>query len=264
MAIIFSVVNQKGGVLKTTLTGNLGAGLALKGYKVLVCDLDSQCNLTQSLIGDIGDDTNICEMLLNEKKVDSIIRDTQIENLKIVPAGESLAGAELTITNMMSRESILENCLDSDVVNDFDFVLIDNSPSIGLLPLNSLVASHYALIPVSCEYLPLIGLKYIIGTIERVQGNRKLNPNLKIFGYLLTLYDIRESITLQVESILRERFQDLVFKNVVRINTKAKSAPSRQQTIFQYEGLKGRGTEDYKSITLEFIEKLKNHETKTS
>ncbi len=264
MAIIFSIVNQKGGVLKTTITANLGAGLALRGYKVLVCDLDSQCNLTQSLIGEIGEEKNICEILLSESKVDGIIRDTSIDNLKIVPAGESLAGAELTITNMMSRESIVENCLDSDKVNDFDFVLIDNSPSIGLLPLNSLVASNYALIPISCEYLPLIGLKYILSTIDKVKSNRKLNPNLSIFGYILTLYDKRESITLQVEDILRERFQSLVFKSVVRINTKAKSAPSRQQTIFQYENLKGRGTEDYKKITMEFIEKLKSYEEKTT
>jgi len=258
--LIFSIVNQKGGVLKTTLTVNLGAGLALKGYNVLVIDLDSQCNLTQSLIGDIGDTKNISEIILSDGKenIFDVIQKTSVERLHIAPAGESLASAELQMSNIMTRQYLLEKTLQNTFLNKYDFILIDNSPSIGLLTLNSLVASHYALIPISCEFLPMVGLKYIINTIKKVQDDKRLNPDLEILGYILTLYDKREAITLQVENMLRERFGDKVFKNVIRINTKAKAAPAKQQSIFHYENLKGRGTQDFKNLTIELIEKLKH------
>ena len=245
-------MNHKGGVGKTTVTANLGAGIALKGFKVLVIDLDIQCNLTQTLLNNIGDSYNICDVLLAEEKInDKVIQNTKIDNLKIVPAGENLVDADINLFPLMGRESILKNSL--SIVTEFDFVLIDNPPYTSLLTINSLVASEYVLVPVSCEFLPLVGLKYLLNTIQRI---KKLNNNISILGYVLTMYDARESITTQVEQILRNQFSELVFESKIRINTKAKAAPSKTQTIFEYEEMQGRGSSDFANLTIEFLERI--------
>ena len=253
---VISIANQKGGTGKTTTTVNLGAGLALKGFKVLAVDLDIQCNTTHTLFRTLSsDEEGVCEVLLDKKKIDGIIRQTKTENLYLAPAGESLVDADINLASKVGREQALKKSLNISEVSTFDFVLIDTAPYLGLLTLNALVASDYVLIPVSCEYLPMLGLKWLISAINRVKDN--LNSKLEILGFLLTMYDRRERITTDVEDILREQFGDGVFNTVIRINTKFKAAPSEQKTIFQYENRKdGRGTSDYERLTSEVLSRL--------
>ena len=254
--IVISVINQKGGVGKTTTTVNLGAGLAIKGKKVLVIDMDIQANLTHSLIGDIPEHADsVCEVLLSESPFDDIIKETTTKNLFIAPAGESLIELDINLANKMGREHILEQCLKATkCIKSFDIILIDNPPYVSLSTVNSLVASDFYIVPLSCEYLPMLGLKWLNKTVEKVL---KLNPKLKSLGVALTMYDKREGITTSVEELVREELEDLVFKTKIRINTKHKSAPTSKQTIFQYEASKeGKGTIDYMGLTEEVLGRL--------
>lgn len=254
---VIAIANQKGGVGKTTTTVNLGAGLAQLGNKVLIVDLDAQANATIILHRQLEEDElSICEVLLNELPIADSITETSVENLYLAPAGESLASADLNLANMIGREMILKNSLQSAEQAGFDYVLVDNPPYLGLLTINSLVAADYIIVPVSCEYLPLLGLKFLSQTINRVKA--KLHKNLKILGYLMTMYDRREKITFTVEQTLREQFESLVFTKPIRINTKHKGAPSRSQTIFQYEkSIGGKGTQDFIALTEEVISRIK-------
>jgi chromosome partitioning protein len=252
-----AVANQKGGVGKTTTSVNLGASLASRGFKTLVLDLDIQCNTTHVLYRELREEEEgICEVILDEKPLDGIIQPTTTPNLYIAPAGESLAHADLNLAAMMGRDSILRACLNSETVNAFDYVIIDTSPYLGLLTVNALVASDYIVIPVSCEFLPLLGIKWLLRTIKQVKT--KLHPGLEILGYVLTMYDRREGITRDVEDILRDQFGELVFDTRIRVNTKHKAAPSEHKTIFEYEGQSGgRGSQDYTNFTNEVLARLK-------
>ena len=252
-----AIANQKGGVGKTTTSVNLGAGLAMRGYKTLVIDLDIQCNTTHVLFRELREDEEgMCEVILDEKPLDGMIQPTTTPNLYVAPAGESLAHADLNLAAMMGRDSILKACLNSELVNSFDYVVIDTSPYLGLLTVNALVAADYVVIPVSCEFLPLLGIKWLLRTINQVRA--KLHPRLEILGYLLTMYDRREGITKDVEDILRDQFGDLVFPGRIRVNTKHKAAPSEHKTIFEYEGPSGgRGTQDYSRFADEFLERIR-------
>jgi chromosome partitioning protein len=255
--IVISILNAKGGVGKTTTTVNLGAGLARRGYKVLVIDIDLQANLTHSLIGDLeADQPSIAEALIYETGLESMIRETTTENLYIVPAGETLIGVDINLAGVMGREQVLKNCIrKTKGLEQFDIILIDNPPYISLATVNSLTASTHYLIPVSCEYLPMVGVKLLNENIAKVQ--EKLNPGLHLLGVLLTMFDKREGITKQVEQILREDLAEAVFKTTIRINTKFKSTPVEKQTIFQYEkGSDGKGSDDYEAATSEVIERL--------
>jgi len=254
---IISVLNAKGGVGKTTSTVNIGAALAMSGAKVLLIDVDLQANLTHSLIGDIpSGEPSIAEVMINEAGLEEIIRSTRTPNLFIAPAGETLIGLDITLAGAMGREQILKNCLkQTDSLSDFDVILIDNPPYISLATVNSLVSSTHYLIPVSCEYLPMVGIKLLNENVEKVR--KKLNPDLKLLGVVLTMYDKRESITTQVEMLIREQLEEKVFKTPIRINTKFKSTPIEQQSIFQYEGdPSGRGSEDYEHLTHELVTRL--------
>jgi len=255
-----AIANQKGGVGKTTTAVNLGSGLAQRGLRTLVIDLDIQCNTTHVLYRELSEDEEgVCEVILDEKKIDSIIKPTTTPNLFVAPAGESLAHADLNLAAMMGRDSILRHCLDSEMVNGFDYVLIDTSPYLGLLTVNALVCADYILIPVSCEFLPLLGIKWLLRTIAQVK--QKLHPRIDILGYLLTMYDRREAITKDVEDILRDQFGDDVFATRIRVNTKHKAAPSEHKTIFEYEAsVAGRGSTDYSRLTDEVLERLRAKE----
>ena len=185
-----AIVNQKGGVGKTTVAVNLGAGLARRGKKVIVVDLDSQANATQILYRRLADnEPGICEVLLEEGDLSAIVAPARTPNLFVAPAGESLANADLNLATMMGREFFLRNALKPLADQGFDYALIDNGPYLGLLTVNALVAADYVLAPVSCEYLPLLGLKYLLETIDKVK--RKLHPELAILGYVITVYDRR-------------------------------------------------------------------------
>ncbi|NLH49314.1 MAG: ParA family protein [Myxococcales bacterium] len=251
-----AIANQKGGVGKTTVAVNLGAGLARNGRKVLVVDLDSQANATQILHRRLEEnETGICEVLLDEGELSAIIVPTKQENLFLVPAGESLANADLNLASQMGRERYLRNILAPLEKIGYDYVLIDNGPYLGLLTVNALVAADYVLVPISCEYLPLLGLKFLLETIGKVQ--QKLHQELSILGYLITMYDRREAITFQVEQTLREKFGDQVFQARIRINTRQKSAPSRSQTIYEYEASRnGKGTTDFELLTSEVLARI--------
>lgn len=254
--LVVSVLNHKGGVGKTTTTANLGAGLALSGLKVLLIDLDVQANLTHQLIGDLPEgQQNICEALLDEKPLDEIIAETGTPGLFIAPAGESLIELDLNLFQKFGREYVLKNSIEqTKVISSFDVVLIDNPPYVSLATVNSLAASDYYLVPVSCEYLPMLGIKYLQKTIGRVQ---KVNPKLRPLGVALTMYDKRESIARSVAELVREELAEQVFETMIRVNTKIKGSPSTRQTIFQFENdPEGRGTEDYTALTKEVIHRL--------
>jgi chromosome partitioning protein len=256
--IIISVINHKGGVGKTTTTVNISAGLAHLGKKVLTIDLDTQMNLTHSLINDLEENEyNITEAILNAKQntpLRSIVRETQVKNLHIAPSGESMINLDLELHSApVRREYKLKDILKEKDISDYDFILIDNPPHIGFTTVNSLIASHYYIVPVSAEYLPLVGIRHLIKTIDTIKPS---NPSIRNLGYLLTMVDRRESISSDVENILRESFPKEVFKNVVRINTKFKACPQKKQTIFQAESVKGKGHLDYLNITKELLERL--------
>jgi chromosome partitioning protein len=256
--LIISVVNHKGGVLKTTTTTNLGAALARRDYKVLLVDLDAQQNLTSSLIGTLDyqkGDTTLFDALLDETSLDHLIKQTSEKNLDIIPITEDFAGADISLVSAVGRESILKNCFEqSEKLKKYDFIFLDNPPSISLVVMNALVASDYFLVPCSSEYLPMMGLTLLGNSIAKMQ---KVAPQLKPLGVVLTMYSRNERICRQVETTLRKELGDMVFKSRVRVNTKAKAAPSVRKTIFQYENsANGRGTKDYLALADEFIERL--------
>lgn len=254
--IIISVINHKGGVGKTTTTVNVAAGLAKLGKKVLAIDLDTQMNLTHSLISDLGEhEKNISEAILNEKvSLKSIVRPTQVSNLHIAPSGESMVDLDLSLhSSPVRREFKLKDILKEKDIEEYDFIIIDNPPHISFTTVNSLIASDYYIVPVSAEYLPLVGIKHLIKTIEAIKPS---NPSIRNLGYILTMVDRREGISSDVEKILRESFQDDVFKNVVRINTKMKACPQKKQTIFDVENAKGKGHTDYMNVTTELLKRL--------
>ncbi len=254
--IFIAIANQKGGVGKTTTVLNLGAALAAQGYRTLVVDLDLQANLTHCLVEPPRDDQpNMCEVILDEVSVADVIVSTDTPNLFVAPAGESMANLEINLAAAIGREQALRTALQHAAVSEFDFVLMDNPPCLSLVTINSMVAADYIVVPVSCEYLPMLGLKWLLKSVEKVRA--RLHPNLKILGYLLTMYDRREGITTDVEEILREQFGDEMFTTVIRINTRHKSAPSERKTIFQYEhSRRGRGTEDFSALARELLKRL--------
>jgi len=256
---IVSIVNHKGGVLKTTTSVNLGAGLARLGKRVLVCDLDPQQNLTASLIGLTPYDENsrtLFDAFMDEEGFDGLIRPTTTKGLDILPSAEDFFAAELSLAPKEAREFVLRTCFErTKCLSDYDFVLIDNSPTVSLVTVNSLVASDYFLVPVSAEYLPLTGLIMLGNSIGRIQ--QKLAPRLVSLGVVLTLYHRSENICRDVERKLQAELGDMLCKSRIRVNTKAKTAPSVQKTIFQFEDdAEGRGSEDYLRLAEEVLARV--------
>lgn len=261
---VVSIVNHKGGVLKTTTTVNLGAGLARLGKRVLVCDLDPQQNLTASLIGIQPYDDNartLFHAFMDEQGLDELIRPTTTKGLDIVPSAEDFFATELSLAPKPAREFCFRSCLKNTArLTEYDFVLIDNSPSVSLVTLNSLVASDYFLVPVSAEYLPITGLIMLGNSIGLAQ--EKLAPHLKSLGVVLTHYHRQEKICRDVEKKLQSELGEMLFRTRIRVNTKAKTAPSVQKTIFQFEeDEEGRGTEDYAALAEEVIARIEQNES---
>ena len=252
---IISVVNQKGGVSKTTTTANLGAGLALRGFKVLLIDLDSQCNLTQSLVGDISEgQREIAHCILEETGLSGVIVPTRTQGLYLAPAGEEMSGVDLDLVGVTARENVLKRCLAKTDLSSFDFVLIDTAPYISLVTVNALAASSHYIIPTTAEYLPFKGIERLQANVSRVK--EVLNPELSLLGVLVTQYDTRKAITGQVEEALKQVLGKDLFATRIRINTKFSSCPIEQQTIYQFEQQDGKGSEDYLSLTTEVSERL--------
>ena len=257
---IVSIVNHKGGCLKTTVTVNLGAALARTGKRVLVIDLDAQQNLTSSLVGPQEPKEGVptlYDCICEELSLDDLIMDTTTAGLDVIPCTEDFMGADPDAVDAVGRESML-SLKKTKRLSDYEIVLMDNSPSISLVVMNSLVASDYFLVPCSAEYLPMLGLSLLGGSIGRMS---KLAPRLQSLGVVLTMYSRNERICRSVENTLRKELGDTLFDSKVRVNTKAKSAPSKRQTIFEYEHSKtGRGTEDFSALAEEFLSRLAQRE----
>ena len=249
MGKIISVANQKGGVGKTTTTVNLGTILARKGKKVLLIDADPQGNATSGLGVEKEVEFSTYDALINETEMQDTIQDTMIKNLKICPSNINLAGAEVELVSMMSREQRLKEKLDG-IKNKFDFILIDCPPSLGLITLNAFTASDSVLIPVQCEYYALEGLGQLLNTINLVK--KHLNKNLQIEGALLTMYDIRTNLSNQVVKEVKRYFDNKVYKSVIPRNVRLSEAPSYGMPITEYDP-KSKGAKSYIKFTKEFL-----------
>ncbi|MHC5373194.1 ParA family protein [Enterococcus sp. LJL120] len=250
MARIISVANQKGGVGKTTTTVNLGACLAYNGKRVLLVDIDAQGNATSG-IGvrkpDVAQD--IYDVLVNETPIRETILPTSREGLSIVPATIQLAGAEIELTSMMARETRLKTAL-AEISDAYDYILIDCPPSLGHLTINSFTASDSILIPVQCEYYALEGLSQLLNTIRLVQ--KHFNPELKIEGVLLTMYDARTNLGAEVVEEVRKYFREKVYDTIIPRNVRLSEAPSHGLSIIDYD-IRSRGSEVYLSLAEEVL-----------
>ena len=255
MGKIISVANQKGGVGKTTTTVNLGTILAKKGKKVLLIDADPQGNATSGLGVEKDVEKSVYDVLVNDTEIEDVYQDTMIKNLKVCPSNINLAGAEVELVSMMSREQRLKEKL-IKVKDEFDFILIDCPPSLGLVTLNAFTASDSVLIPVQCEYFALEGLGQLLNTINLVK--KHLNKSLYIEGALLTMYDIRTNLSNQVVKEVKKYFDNKVYKTVIPRNVKLSEAPCYGMPITLYDP-KSKGAKSYDKFTKEFL-KINNKE----
>jgi len=249
-ARIVAIANQKGGVGKSTTAINLGAGLALQGETVLIVDLDPQGNTSSGLGIDRGAiELSTYELLVDDDtSIEDVLEPTSVRNLHVIPATIELAGAEIELVSLFSREQRLKQSL-SEVIGEYDFVLIDCPPSLGLLTINGLTAADEVLIPIQCEYYALEGVSQLTRNIGLVQQN--LNPELEIEGVILTMYDGRTTLSSDVAKQVREHFGDTTYKTVIPRTVRLSEAPSYGEPIEAYDGM-SRGAIAYRELSREF------------
>ena len=255
MGKVISVANQKGGVGKTTTTINLSTMLAKKGKKVLLIDADPQGNATSGVGAEKDVEFSTYDILVGDTEMADAVEKTVIKNLLVCPSNINLAGAEVELVSMMSREQRLKEKLE-EIKEHFDYILIDCPPSLGLITLNAFTASDSVLIPVQCEYYALEGLGQLLNTINLVK--KHLNKNIEIEGALLTMYDARTNLSNQVVKEVKKYFDDKVYKTVIPRNVRLSEAPSYGMPITEYDP-RSKGAKMYEKFTKEF---LKINETK--
>ena len=252
MGKIIALASQNGGVGKTTTTINLAASLATLEKKVLVIDADPQANASSGLGVDIKEvDTSIYDCLINKADIREAIYTTDIEGLDIVPSHIDLVGAEIEMLNLPSREKVLKKVL-ATVEKDYDYILIDCSPSLGLITINSLTAAASVIIPVQCEYFALEGISKLLNTIKIIKS--KLNPVLEIEGFLLTMYDSRLRLHNQVYEEVKRHFQELVFRTVIQRNVKLGAATSHGIPVILYDA-DSTGARNHLALAQEIVKK---------
>lgn len=258
MGKIIAIANQKGGVGKTTTAINLAASLAVLEHKTLLIDADPQANSTSGVGFDPKDiEGSIYECIIDNVDPKDIIKETETPNLFLLPAHIDLVGAEIEIINLPQREKMMSNALAS-IKDEYDYIIIDCSPSLGLITVNALTASDSVIIPVQCQYFALEGLGKLLNTIKIVQS--RFNPELDIEGILLTMFDSRTRISKQVVSEVKTHFQSMVFDTIINVNTRLSEAPSFGQTAIMHDAT-SIGAINYLNLAREI---LKNNENVTA
>ncbi len=257
MAKVIALANQKGGVGKTTSAINLAASLAILEKKVLIIDADPQANATSGIGFDIrAIKTSIYECLIEDQDPKNIILNSEVERLDIIPSHIDLVGAEIEMLNQPNREYKLKEVVEK-VKDDYDYVLIDCSPSLGLITVNALSASDSVIIPVQCEYFALEGLGKLLNTIKIIQT--RLNKELEIEGFLLTMYDPRLRLSNQVVDEVKKHFQDMVFETIIQRNIKLSESPSYGKPVVMYDAA-SKGAMNYLNLAKELLQN--NDQTK--
>jgi len=252
MGKVIAIANQKGGVGKTTTAINLAGSFAVLEYKTLVIDADPQANATSGTGFDPRNiTTSIYECIIDEVEPDKIILNTETPNLDIIPAHIDLVGAEIEMINLPNREKMMRKVIDK-IRDNYDFIIIDCSPSLGLITVNSLTAADSVMIPVQCEYFALEGLGKLLNTIKIVQA--RLNPDLDIEGILLTMFDQRLRLAKQVVEEVKTLFQQMVFETIIHRNTRLGEAPSFGETIIMFDA-NSSGAVNYLNLAREILQK---------
>ncbi len=250
MSKVIAITNQKGGVGKTTTAINLSSCLAAAEKKTCLIDMDPQANSTSG-VGLEKDkiECSVYDVLIGRKSLREVVRPTELSYLNIVPSSIALVGAEVELVSMMARERILRTAI-TQLVDDYDYIIIDCPPSLGLLTINILTAAHSVIIPIQCEYYAMEGLGQLMNTIKLVQEN--LNPDLTIEGVLLTMFDGRLNLSRQVSDEVRKHFNDKVYSTVISRNVRLSEAPSFGKPIILYDVM-STGAENYMSLTKEVL-----------